>query len=182
MPHAECAPGVGCCGGWQRPARWSRKAHFECDQQPGAGCWLAPTLPRRQQRPAVGNMTSTPRRCHSLRRTKDLLNRCQRCGLLVSHCVNHPRIDRVEASPRRCEAVGKGQKEQTRQVPCENSMYEGLSTGRIAMRCALSGLENRYRFAKRPPPEARNGERNYMSMVLRIKPTARPSISNGSPG
>jgi hypothetical protein len=45
--------------------------------------------------------------------------------------------------------------------------------------CAIQGW--RGRPARRPPPAWRAAVR-YISMVLRIRPTARPSISKGSPG
>lgn len=59
----------------------------------------------------------------------------------------------------------------------------GLDTGRIAdeARCARVMAS----LAIRPPPGAgaeSEQRRAYISMVLRIRPTARPSISKGSPG
>lgn len=71
----------------------------------------------------------------------------------------------------------------TRQFPCEISEIRGLDTGRIAMKPAPQG----WHVDKADTPNARHLQRGkadpcYMSMVLRINPTARPSISKGSPG
>lgn len=71
-----------------------------------------------------------------------------------------------------------------KQFPCENSEGRGLDTGRIAESTNTAGLAHP---ALPDTPNARHlrpsdGCKNYINMVLRISPTASPSISNASPG
>ena len=175
-PGATRAPGIGRFGDWRHPARRCPTLHSVRDVWRGCAAQKYPCLP--------GDATevSTARRCP--RPCPERGRGCRRvqCAPKVPQHCPKARHGVGEASVRGQKMIEKGPRKWKKQDACENSVDQRLSTGRIAKWYARSGLENQQGFPNAHHLRHAAGGRNYMSMVLRIRPTARPSISKASPG
>lgn len=163
-PGDHHAPGAPC--GY---ARFDSANHPEVKRPPGHG--RAVFSEDRSTQAGLGRQCMRNPRCNPM-------GRAITPGWLAQSCRNRRRW--YEPGNQLLQRSKQGRESEKRDSHVKPYIGWRSNTGRIASRIAATGLW-RPKDAKRPPPVARVGW-SYISMVLRIKPTARPSISKGSPG